>query len=188
MSHVLSIAGNPGASPKSSGILEYSHQFLRRKGLTTHAISIRCLPAEPLLRGDSHHPEIQDAIARVAQAEGVIVVTPVSKGSYTGILKAFLDILPCNALRDKVVLPIVTSCTAGQLLVLEYALKPVLSALGARNILDGVYLTDYQMQFAHGGKLQLEDSAEEALDQALQQLTAEVRRLSAQSSTADWVI
>ena len=43
-------------------------------------------------------------------------------------------------------------------------------------------------QFAHGGKLQLEDSAEEALDQALQQLTAEVRRLSAQSSTADWVI
>jgi len=76
----------------------------------------------------------------------VIVATPIYKAAYSGLLKAFLDLLPADALRGKTVLPLATGGSAAHLLALEYALKPVLSALGARDILDPVYATDAQLQ------------------------------------------
>jgi len=40
------------------------------------------------------------------------------------------------------VLPLATGGSPGHLLALEYALKPVLAALGARHVLDAVYVVD----------------------------------------------
>ncbi|MDQ0896682.1 NAD(P)H-dependent oxidoreductase [Paenibacillus sp. V4I7] len=62
------------------------------------------------------------------------------EASYTGVLKAFLDLLPQKGLECKVVLPLAVGGTISHLLAIDYALKPVLSALGARNILQGVYV------------------------------------------------
>lgn len=188
MSHILALEGSPFVSPKALAVLEYAHQYLRRRSLCTNALSVRCLPAEALLPAQFGHPAIQDAVARVAQAEGIIVATPVFKASYSGILKAFLDMLPQNALRDKVVLPIATSNSPGHLLMLDYALKPVLSTLGANHILDGVYITDSQIQFAHGGVLQLDERCENRLEQSLEELVKATTRLSLASYSTDWVI
>ena len=57
-----------------------------------------------------------------------------------------LDLLDEKALAGKVVLPIATGGSPAHLLALEYGLKPVLSALGARHILAGVYATDKQVR------------------------------------------
>ena len=76
----------------------------------------------------------------------MLISTPVYKASFAGGLKAVLDLLDEKALAGKVVLPIATGGSPAHLLALEYGLKPVLSALGARHILAGVYATDKQVR------------------------------------------
>lgn len=73
-------------------------------------IPIRELPPGPLLAADAHHPAISDVVEAVAAARGLIVASPVYKAS-SGLLKAFLDLLPQYALAGKTVLPLVTGGT-----------------------------------------------------------------------------
>src|SRR5918912_82296 len=47
------------------------------------------------------------------------------KAAYTGLLKAFLDLLPQYALGGKTVLPLVTGGTPAHVLTVDYALRPV---------------------------------------------------------------
>ena len=61
----------------------------------------------------------------------MVVSTPVYKAAYSGVLKVFLDLLPQFGLAGKVVLPLVTGGTASHVLAIDYALRPVLLALGA---------------------------------------------------------
>ena len=187
MSHILSLAGHPTATPSSTAILEYIHQYLGRRDINSHTLKLRCLPTEPLLHANAEAGSMQDAAARVAQADGIIISSPVFKSSYPAVLKAYLDILPNFALRDKVILPIVTGSSAGQMLMLEYALKPVLSTMGANHILDGVFLTESQVQYGHGGVLHLEESAERRIERALQELIRETNNYS-YLANGDWVI
>ena len=53
--------------------------------------------------------------------------------------------LPERALQGKVVLPLATGGTVAHLLAVDYALKPVLSALKAQEILHGVFADDSQV-------------------------------------------
>ena len=78
----------------------------------------------------------------VAEADGVIVATPIYKASYTGVIKALLDVLPQHGLRGKAVLPLATGGTLAHLLAVDYALRPVLAALGARHVVSGTFLLD----------------------------------------------
>ena len=80
---------------------------------------------------------IRDALAVVEAADAVIVATPVYKASYSGVLKLFLDLIPQEGLRGKLTLPLVIGGSIAHLLAIDYALKPVLAALGGRHILGG---------------------------------------------------
>ena len=91
-------------------------------------------------------PAIAEAVLAVERADLVVVGTPIYKAAYSGLLKVFLDLLPPDALRDKLVLPLATGGSPAHFLALDYALKPVLSALGARHVLDGVFATDAQLR------------------------------------------
>jgi FMN reductase len=138
----VSIAGSPSPHSRSSWLLEFALTRLRRVGATGSSIRVGELPAVPLLAGEASHPELCQAVAKVLEAELVIVGTPIYKAAYSGLLKVFLDLLPVDALRGKTVLPIATAGSPAHMLAMDYALKPVLSALGARDILDGLFATD----------------------------------------------
>ncbi len=73
------------------------------------------------------------------------MATPVYKASFAGALKTLLDLLPERALEKKVVLPLATGGSVAHLLAVDYALKPVLNALKAQEILHGVYADDSQV-------------------------------------------
>jgi FMN reductase len=105
---------------------------------------LRDLPAAALVRADFDDPAIRRAREQVAAARLVVIATPIYKAAYSGLLKIFLDLLPQDALRGKTVLALGTGGSAAHLLALDYALKPVLAALGARHILDAVYAVDAQ--------------------------------------------
>ena len=142
---IVGIQGSPSASSRSGSLLALAQSRLQGVASTAHAIAVRELPAQALLHAQFDHPLIRQALAEVAQAQVVLIATPIYKAAYSGLLKAFLDLLPQDALRGKTVLPLATGGSIAHLLALDYALKPVLSALGARDILDPVFATDAQI-------------------------------------------
>jgi FMN reductase len=143
---IVGIVGSPSAESRSACLLEHVRSLLQPVASSFHLIAVRELPPSALLLGRAEHPAIRDAAAVLAAADVVVVATPIYKTAYSGLLKSFLDLLPADALRGKTVLPMASGGSASHLLALEYALKPVLAALGARDVLDAVYATDAQLQ------------------------------------------
>jgi len=140
---IVALAGSPSDHSRSTALLR--HVLARFPDATPRSeIVLRDLPPAALVRADVDHPAIRRAREQVAAARLVVVATPIYKASYSGLLKSFLDLLPQDALRDKTVLALGTGGSAAHLLALDYALKPVLAALGARHFLDTVYAVDAQ--------------------------------------------
>ena len=90
-------------------------------------------------------------------AHGIIVATPIYKASFSGLLKAALDILPQYAFVGKVILPLGTGGSLAHMLALDYALRPVLQSMGARHIVQSHFVLDTLLS-ADGSQISLEDS------------------------------
>ena len=147
MSNIVIISGSPSQPSRSSAISSYLENLLIKEGKRVSTIHVRDLPAEDLLFANFNSPEIKEAQSLVEQAKGLIVVSPVYKASYPGVLKAFLDLIPEKGLLNKVVLPVVTGGTLAHLLSIEYAFNPVFSVLGSQEIVNGVYMIDSQVSY-----------------------------------------
>ncbi|HEU5485165.1 MAG TPA: FMN reductase [Microlunatus sp.] len=78
-------------------------------------------------------------IDRVVRADGLIVVSPIFSGSYSGLFKTFFDVLEPESLAGKPVLLGATGGTARHSLSLEYALRPLFSYLRSVVVPTAVY-------------------------------------------------
>ena len=143
--HIVSLSGSPSWRSRSRWLLQFAQTRLEGNASTSSVIAVRELPSDALLDADPRAEPIRRAIEHIVRADLLLVATPIYKAAYSGLLKTFLDLLPQDALRGKTVLPLATGGSIAHLLALDYALKPVLSALGARDILDPVYATDVQI-------------------------------------------
>jgi FMN reductase len=83
--------------------------------------------------------QLEAAFATVADADGLIAVTPAFNASYSGLFKCFFDVLPEETLSDMPVLIGATGGTERHSLVLEHALRPLFSYLHAIVSPRGVY-------------------------------------------------
>ncbi|MDB5056498.1 MAG: reductase [Bacilli bacterium] len=180
MAKIIIISGSPSIKSRLNGILDHSFEALQKSGHQVQRISVRDLPAEDLLHARFDSTAIVEALKLVEEAEGVLVATPVYKAAYTGILKAFLDLLPQKGLERKTILPVAIGGTISHLLAIEYSLKPLLSVLGARNLLAGVYVLDNQVVWNESGNPVLSEDITERLNDSLQQFGQEV---SSQAAT-----
>ncbi|HEU5353325.1 MAG TPA: NADPH-dependent FMN reductase [Actinocrinis sp.] len=142
MTTILALSGSPSSASRTVAAVRGALDLLAERGYQVRHVAVRELPAAELLAADTGHPQIQKVLAEVAEADGVIVATPIYKASYTGVIKALLDLLPQTGLRGKAVLPLATGGTLAHLLAVDYALRPVLSALGARHVVPGTFLLD----------------------------------------------
>jgi len=100
----------------------------------------------PELAGAVWRSQLPDAVERelaaVEQADLLVVVTPVFRGSYTGLFKHFFDFIHQDALIDKPVLLAATGGSERHALVIEHQLRPLFSFFQARTLPMGVYATD----------------------------------------------
>ena len=156
MSEVVLISGSPAEKSKSNALLTMAAGWLTEKGVTAQQIGVRDFPAEDLLQGRWDSPAFVEAKTLIAGAKGIVVATPIYKASYSGALKTFLDILPQDAFRGKALLPLATGGSLNHLLAIDYALKPVLCALAATEVFQGVYVVDSQFRFSEAGAPELE--------------------------------
>lgn len=153
-------------------MLTYSQAWLRNKsGFETALVSVRDFPADDLILAKYDSPAFDGFKQLVSNAAGIIVSTPIYKAAYTGSLKALLDILPQYAFRGKTILPIASGGSLGHLLAIDYAIKPVLSTLGASDILQGVYLIDQQFRVENGQPI-IAEEIQQRLDESLSQFLA----------------
>ncbi|MGW8821636.1 NADPH-dependent FMN reductase [Paenibacillus lautus] len=179
MTKIALIAGSPTQGSRLFGLTQYLEDRLVIAGYETEFVSAADLPAEDLLRADFNSPAIKQAIAAVEGAAAVIIASPVYKASYSGALKTILDLLPQKGLQGKVVLPLFIGGTIAHLLAVDYALKPVVSALGGTNILSGVFAVDQWVTRLEFGGYDITEQLRERLDDALNELQAELARYSA---------
>ncbi|MBD1909923.1 MULTISPECIES: NADPH-dependent FMN reductase [unclassified Leptolyngbya] len=146
MAKIIAISGSPSHPSRSYALIEEAQKLIQASDISLEILSIRDLPPDALIYAKFDNPDIVQAAAKVEEADAVIISAPVYKAAYPGILKTFLDLLPQKGLVGKPVLPIVTGGTLAHLLAIDYAFKPLFSALGARYIHTGVYLVDSQYQ------------------------------------------
>lgn len=84
-------------------------------------------------------PELQEVLDAVARTDGLIAVTPVYSGSYTGLFKTFFDVLDEGALAGVPAAIAATAGTARHSLALDHAVRPLLSYLRAVVVPTGVF-------------------------------------------------
>ncbi|MCK2216813.1 NAD(P)H-dependent oxidoreductase [Actinomadura sp. ATCC 31491] len=82
---------------------------------------------------------LREALEAVTAADGLIAVTPIFSGSYSGLFKSFFDVLDNTALTGKPVLIAATGGTARHSLALEHALRPLFAYLRAVVVPTAVY-------------------------------------------------
>ncbi|NJK63757.1 MAG: NADPH-dependent FMN reductase [Synechococcaceae cyanobacterium SM2_3_1] len=167
MHDVLAIAGSPSQSSRSTAVLEHSISYLRAHDVETAMFTVHDMKPEDLVFANFESLELQQFIRLVAEAKGILIATPVYKATYTGILKALLDLLPQYAFSGKTVLPIATGGTITHLLSIEYSMKPLFAVLGSTQIQQGVFIVDSQMKRLENGEIVLEEEVEMRLQESL---------------------
>jgi FMN reductase len=179
MSLIVTLSGSPSSPSRSQELADLVGARLREAGFEVSALNVRDLPATSLLQARVDDPEIQAALALIARADGVVLVTPLYKAAYTGVLKSFLDLLPQFGLAGKVALPLATGGTVAHVLAIDYALRPVLAALAAAHVTTGLFLLDKQLERQPEVGLRVEPELLRRLHVVIDEFTAAVARLRA---------
>lgn len=146
MPSTVVFSGSPSLVSKTAIFGDFVAAGLSDRGISATHVKLRDLPGEPLLAGDAKHPAIAREVARLAESDGVVFVTPIYKASFSGLTKLFIDLLPQFALRDKTAMPLATGGTLAHVLALDYGLRPVLQSLGARHIVQSYFVLQNEIE------------------------------------------
>jgi FMN reductase len=118
---------------------------------------------------EQYNDDTAAIVRSVGDADGVILATPVYRGSFTGALKNLLDHLPLESLAGKPVGIIAMGATNHHFLGADWHLRDVLAWFGALTIPTSAYITSND--FVDGA---ISDSAK----QDLRSLAAAIVNLS----------
>lgn len=182
MSLVVTISGSPAAGSRTLQLSEHVASRLRARELDVASIDVRDLPPDDLIYARCESPAVSSALELVERAQGVVVLTPVYKASFTGVLKTFLDLLPQYGLRGKVVLPLIVGGTNAHVLALDYALRPVLLSLGAQHVVAGLFMLDKLLQRDAAGALSMDSEIAPRFDGVVEDFVDSLARRGRVSS------
>lgn len=163
---VVAVSGSPAVRSSTAELVDHVIGCLPASVAATTHIRLRDLDPGALLAGDLDNPQMAAAQRDIGEADGVIIATPVFKAAYSGLLKAFLDVLPQFGLAGKAILPLATGGSLAHVLAIDYALRPVLQSMGARHIVQSHFVGAAQMS-REGGGLTLSPEAAGPLEEAV---------------------
>ncbi|MEU9135081.1 NADPH-dependent FMN reductase [Streptomyces sp. NPDC048404] len=172
MATIVSVSGSPSPTSRTTRLLRHLDDRLRLHGHEVIPLEVRALPAQALLGADFRHPAIVEAAALFEGADGVVIGTPVYKAAYSGLLKSLLDLLPQYALAGKTVLPLATGGSTAHVLAIDYALRPVLTSMGASHIVPGWFTLDKDVTAGEDGTAVIAPAAAQALEQVTDHFSA----------------
>lgn len=91
---------------------------------------------------DWQHPEVGDLVGIVGAADLVIIASPTYKGTYTGLLKLFLDRFPAGTGLTGLAVPLMLGGSPAHALAPELTLRPVITELGGTVPGCGLFITE----------------------------------------------
>ncbi|AKK08909.1 FMN reductase [Corynebacterium testudinoris] len=112
-------------------------------------------------------PALDEVKTKVSASDGLVVVSPVFKASYSGLFKTFFDVLDQDSLNG---MPVIIAATAGSArhqLVLDYALRPLMTYMRAFVVPTGVFVAtdDFGSDDGKGLDSRISRAAGELADQ-----------------------
>jgi FMN reductase len=136
-------------------------------------IELRELPADALL-GRSRDPAVDEAVAAGSAAAVLVLATPIYRATYSGSLKAFLDLFAMESLTHTAVVLMASAGSPAHFLALDTGGRAVIASLGGWTVPTVVYATpaDFTDREPSDG---LVEASRAALDQAWSMATARPR-------------
>ncbi|MFC5997049.1 NADPH-dependent FMN reductase [Pseudonocardia hispaniensis] len=143
---LLGVSASPSADSKTLLALTaaVAHVRWRYDDVATDVINLRdldmafCDGRDP----DRYEGDTRVVIDTVVAADALIIATPMYRGSYTGILKNLVDVLPNDALQGKPVGLIASGGSDHHFLAVEHQLKPLIGFFYGHPIPGAVYLNN----------------------------------------------
>ncbi|MGN6696056.1 MAG: NAD(P)H-dependent oxidoreductase [Aquihabitans sp.] len=86
-------------------------------------------------------PDVDAAVAQVADASILVVATPVYRATYTALTKSIFDLQAQDALASTVVIPIATGYAPEHALAIDHGLRPLIASLHGWTTPTGIYAT-----------------------------------------------
>lgn len=150
---IVTVSGSLWVPSKTSALARVIGQRLASAtGGQVEAIELSGFSAElgaTLSAKDASAP-VRRAVDAIADADILVAASPVFRGSFGGHFKHLFDLIELDAVQGK---PVVLAATGGgekHCLILEHALRPLFSFLGAYTTPTSVYATDRDFD---GGEL-----------------------------------
>ena len=146
MSFVI-VVGNPKPASRTLAVATVAAGAITRAaGLAGSPQTIDvCVLARHLLLPEPS-PAVEEALDQVAGAELLLVASPTYKGTYTGLLKVFLDRLPHRALDRAVALPLMLMGVPDHARAVDAYLRPLLIELGAEVPVPGLAVLEQNLE------------------------------------------
>lgn len=104
--HIMLITGSGSENSHTLALVRYIAALLQKQGVKTTIWDLQKNPlpfSDPDFHGDPAHPnkEVRRFIHEVANAQGIVLGTPLYHGTFSGVLKNALDNLGSDAFKNK---------------------------------------------------------------------------------------
>lgn len=167
---LVTLVGNPRAGSRTHTVAVTAAAVIaRRTGYGAPGEVVDLTALGPALLSPEPVAAVETALESVGAARVLVVASPVYKGTYTGLLKVFLDRLRPGALRGTVALPLLVMGDPKHALAVEVHLRPLLVELGATVPTPGLALTEARLG-------ELDAVLEQWADQVAPQVEAALRQ------------
>jgi len=140
---IVFINGSMSESSSGTKLCDQLSEYMKksRNDVTTDRIDIRSMAHEitdAMLTGFAP-VELLAAQKELQNADAMVAITPTYQASMAGLFKMFFDVLPDDALKNKPVLLAATGGSARHGLVIDHAMRPLFTYLGALPIRTGIF-------------------------------------------------
>ena len=162
ISPYVTVNGNPSATSRTATVARVAGDLLGG----AESIDLGDLPAEALL-GRREDSDIVRVLAAIKAAHVLVVATPTDRATCSALTTSIFELLPHDALRGVVVIPIATGTTRDHFLAVDHVLRPVVASLQALTTSTAVFASD--ADFADDGRplARLVDAIDFAVTEAL---------------------
>ncbi|MEV4900499.1 CE1759 family FMN reductase [Citricoccus sp. NPDC055426] len=158
--HIVVVSGGLGEPSSSTQLADRMAQaaadLLSAEGIVpeVHRVEIRLLATEiaEATVNTARSEALQAALDEVEQADAVVTVSPTFKASYSGLFKAFWDLVDNDALRGVPVLLGATGGTPRHSLMIDSALRPLFSYLRTKVLSSSVFAASDDWGEVTGGQ------------------------------------
>jgi FMN reductase len=138
---ITALTGNPRPQSRTHGLARTLAAELAGAlpGAATAEVDLAALGPRVL---DPADPDARAAVAEVLAADILVVASPTYKGTYSGLLKSFLDRFETGGLAGKSAVCILLGGAPNHLLAVDLHMSPLLLELGAQVPARGLFVLE----------------------------------------------